>query len=110
MYIQVNIGRNFVPDQYNRFYGELSESAWNDFQDDIVRILDGYREHSDMGHEVPEIHLGTGVWDGRIEESAKISLYHEGGFDLDGIREQLFRLKKEYSQDSIALIIGSELI
>lgn len=110
MYIQVNIGRNFVPNEFNKFGGELSDLEWNSFQDDVVRILESLKEHSDMGHEVPEIHLGTGVWDGKLEESAKISLYHEGGFDLDGIREQLFRLKKEYSQDSIALIIGSELI
>lgn len=103
MYIQVNIGRNVrnMP---------MAEKFWNEFQDDVVNILEQLREHSDMGHEVPEIHLGTGVWDGRIEESAKISLYHEGGFDLDAIREELRRLKKEYLQDNIALIVGSELI
>lgn len=110
MYIQVNIGRNFEPDNYNAFSGELSDFEWFQFQDDVVSILEGHREHSDMGHEVPEIHIGSGVWNGRVEESAKISLYHEGGFDLEGIREQLHRLKKEYSQESIALIVGSELI
>lgn len=103
MYIQVNIGRNVLT-------MPMGEKFWNAFQEDVVRILDGYREHSDMGHEVPEIHLGTGVWDGRVEESAKISLYHEGGFDLDGIREQLRQLKLKYLQDNIALIIGSELV
>lgn len=103
MYIQVNIGRNVrnMP---------MAEKFWNEFQDDVVNILESLKEHSDMGHEVPEIHLGTGVWDGRVEESAKISLYHEGGFDLDAIREELRRLKREYLQDNIALIIGSELI
>ena len=110
MYIQVNIGRNFVPNRFNDSGGILSEVDWYEFQDGVASILERCREHSDMGHEVPEIHLGTGVWNGRMEESAKISLYHEGGFDLDAIREQLFRLKKEYNQDSIALLIGSELI
>ena len=110
MYIQVNIGRNFVPDRYNPTGGTLSDQVWQDYQDLVVSLLDNYREHSDMGHEMPEVHLGIGTWDGVPEESAKISLYHEGGFDLDGIREQLFRLKKDFSQDTIALLIGSELI
>ena len=110
MYIQVNIGRNFSPDKNNATGGTLSDLDWRCFRADVYMILDQYREHSDMGHEYPEEHLGMGEWVGKLEESAKISLYHEGGFDLDGIREQLFRLKKEYSQDSIALIIGSELI
>lgn len=110
MYIQVNIGRNFVADKNNATGGTLSDLEWRCFRADVCMILDQFREHSDMGHEYPEELLGTGVWDGVREESAKISLYHEGGFDLDSIREQLFRLKKEYGQDSIALIIGSELI
>ena len=103
MYIQVNIGRNVrnMP---------MPEKFWNEFQDDVVNILERLKERSDMGHEVPEIHLGTGVWNGRMEESAKISLYPEGGFDLDAIREELRWLKREYLQDNIALIIGSELI
>lgn len=110
MYIQVNIGRNFVPDKYNEFGGELSQFDWEEFIEDVCQVLSGLREHSDMGYAEPKVHLGTGVWYGRTEESAHISLYHEGGFDLDGIREQLYRLKKKYSQDSIALIVGSELI
>ena len=110
MYIQVNIGRNFVADRYNETGGTLSDLEWRCFRADVCMILDGFREHSDMGHEYPEEFLGMGEWKGGFEESAKISLYHEGGFDLEGIREQLFRLKKEYSQETIALIVGSELI
>lgn len=110
MYIQVNIGRNFAPDKNNATGGTLSDLDWRCFRADVYMILDQNREHSDMGNEYPEEHLGTGNWNGELEESAKISLYHEGGFDLDSIREQLFRLKKEYSQGTIALIVGSELI
>ena len=110
MYIQVNIGRNFAPNQHNETGGTLSDFEWRCFRADVYMILDQLREHSDMGHEYPEEHLGRGEWNGEFEESAKISLYHEGGFDLDGIREELRRLKKEYSQDSIALIVGSELL
>ena len=110
MYIQVNIGRNFVPNRFNDSGGILSEVDWYEFQDGVASILERYRVDSGSNYEIPELHLGTGVWNGKIEESAKISLYHEGGFDLDGIREQLFRLKKEYSQGTIALLIGSELI
>lgn len=108
MYIQVNIGRNFEHSTLGTV--PMVSDVWREFQERVVYILLQLREHTDMGEPTVEIHLGTGVWDGVPEESAKISVYHEGGFDLDSIREQLFRLKKEYSQDSIALIIGSELI
>lgn len=110
MYIQVNIGRNFVKNRHNEHGGELSELDWTLFQEDVANILDQYREHSDMGDDMPQVHIGTGVWDGLTEDSAHISLYHEGGFDLDGIREQLYRLKSQYSQAAIALIVGSELV
>ena len=109
-YVQVNIGRNFVADRYNATGGTLSDLQWSEFQEDVKYALVQFREHSDMGHEVPEIHLGTGVWDGKVEESAKISLYHEGGFDTDGLKNYLFGLKGMYSQESIAIIIGSQLI
>lgn len=110
MYIQVNIGRNYEANGYNETGGTLSDLEWRCFRADVCMILDGYREHPEMGDGYPVEHLGMGDWRGEPEESAMISLYHEGGFDLDGIREQLFRLKKEYSQETIALIVGSELI
>lgn len=111
MYIQVNIGRNYGKSAVGPWYGTpMPLELWDEFVTDVLNILDQYREHSDMGDEDPVVHRGTGVWDGVREDSAHISLFHEGGFDLDGIRGQLRRLKNEYGQDAIALIVGSELV
>lgn len=103
MYIQVNIGRNVSGEP-------MDDIQWNDYIAGVIHILDQCREHSEMGYGWPENHSGYGSWEGVQEESAHISLFHEGGFDLDGIRGQLRRLKNEYGQDAIALIVGSELV
>lgn len=108
MYIQINIGRNADVGSLGTMV--MGESAWTNFQDYVADTLLQYREHSDMGGGTIERHYGIGYWEGVREESCHISLYHEGGFDLDGIKERLLGLKKEFGQDSIAVIIGSELI
>lgn len=110
MYIQVNIGRDFEPNKHNETGGTLSDFEWRCFKIDAELALSDNRIDPTTEFGDAEVFLGTGFWEGEAEESAKISMYHEGGFDLDGIRERLFRLKKEYSQSTIALIIGSELI
>lgn len=110
MYIQVNIGRNFAPNKFNPEGGRLSDLEWRCFIIDVELILVSHRLGGDNEEPVAEIHKGLGYYDNLPENSAHISVYCEDGFDLDGIREQLFRLKKEYNQDSIALIVGSELI
>lgn len=108
MYVQVNIGRNFEHSTLGTM--PMVGEAWREFQERVVHILLQLREHTDMGEPSVEIHTGTGVWDGVPEESAKISMYNEGGFDLDAIRGHLAELKANYKQDNIALIVGSELI
>lgn len=111
MYIQINIGRNFSVNEFNKTPGELSDLEWGEFVMDVKTLILNYRENTMMGgDDFPSEHYGTGIWNGVEEESAHISMYHEGGFELEGIREQLHRLKKYYSQDNIALIVGSELI
>ena len=110
MYIQVNIGRNFVAYRYNATGGTLSDLEWSEFQEDVKYALVQFREHSDMGDPKAEVHCGVGVWDEKEEMSAHISLFHEGGFDTDGLKNYLFGLKGMYSQESIAIILGSQLI
>lgn len=110
MYIQVNIGQSYVPNEFNATGGTLSDLEWRCFRADVYMILSNNRKNPTTEYGNAEVFLGTGEWEGKLEESAKISMYHEDGFDLDSIREQLYRLKKEYSQGTIALIIGSELI
>ena len=108
MYIQVNIGRNFEHSTLGNM--PMVSDVWREFQERVVYILLQLREHTDMGEPSVEVHLGVGYYNGIPEESAKISVYHEGGFDLESIREHLSELKTDYKQDSIALLIGSELI
>lgn len=122
MYIQVNIGRNFVADRFNPMGGTLSELQWAEFKNDIVDNLvatvltEAVNISEDHWQEIldqVEIHNGQGMWDGIAEESCHISIFvpnELSGRTLQQFRQYLFNLKSEYSQESIALIIGSELI
>lgn len=108
MYIQVNIGRNFEHSTLGII--PMDSDAWRKFQERVVEALLQFRTHTDMGEPSVELHLGTGDWDGNAEESAKISVYNEGGFDLVHLRHELRDLAKQFGQKSIALIVGSELV
>lgn len=122
MYIQVNIGRNFVADRFNPTGGVLSDLEWGRFKNDIVDNLvatvlsdsdDISRDNWERVLNQVEVHNGQGSYDGIPEESCHISLFVHGGLSeksLGDFRRYLFNLKKEYSQGTIALIVGSELI
>ena len=122
MYIQVNIGRNFMPDRFNPTGGTLSDLDWGEFKDDIVDNLVATvlgesdnipRENWYKVLSQVEIHNGQGSYEGIPEESCHISTFVHGGLSeksLGDFRSYLFNLKKEYSQGTIALLIGSELI
>lgn len=121
MYIQVNIGRNFVPDRFNPTGGTLSDLEWGQFKDDVVDNLvatvltDSADVSQDNWEKVlsqVEIHNGQGSYVGITEESCHISTFVHGLSEksLGDFRSYLFNLKKEYSQGTIALLIGSELI
>lgn len=122
MYIQVNIGRNFMPDRFNPTGGTLSDLDWFEFKNDIVDNLvatvltdsaDVSQENWDKVLSQVEIHNGQGSYDGITEESCHISIFVPGELtekSLSDFRSYLFNLKKEYSQGTIALLIGSELI
>lgn len=122
MYIQVNIGRNFVPDRFNPTGGTLSDIQWAEFKNDIVNNLvavvltdsaDVSQGSWDKVRSQVEVHNGQGSYEGVAEESCHISMFVHGGLSeksLGDFRWYLFNLKKEYSQGTIALIVGSELI
>ena len=104
-YVQVNIGRNVggVP---------MSDERWDRFHADItMALLKAYR-----GNGVPNVsfHTGEGFWNDETtgelmsEESAYISTFAD--IDAFALRVDLARLRDEYGQDAIALIIGSDLI
>lgn len=122
MYIQVNVGRNYEPDRYNPTGGVLTDLEWGEFKNDIVDNLVAVvlNESVDISQDnwekvlnQVEVHNGQGSYEGIAEESCHISMFVHGGLtekSLGDFRRYLFNLKKEYSQGSIALIVGSELI
>lgn len=104
MYIQVNIGRNIGDTP-------MSDNMWDMFKEQIAQIIRrsvkaDYRDVSGLNIE---FHEGLGMW-GNQEDSCHISLYDERGFDLLELQRDLKWMRSEYEQDSVALIIGSELI
>lgn len=122
MYIQVNIGRNYVADRFNPVGGTLPDLQWEEFKYEIENTLvatvvadSAYvtQENWDKVLGQVEVHNGQGSYDGIAEESCHISIFVPGGLSkksLGDFRRYLFNLKKEYSQSTIGLIIGSELI
>lgn len=109
MYIQVNIGRNIdnVP---------MGMVQWLEFQQKVIQAL--YDNTESIPYHLfktsVEVHTGSGrSWDGEkyiSEDSAKISLFLESGWNIGQLRIDLRELRSRFGQDSIALVIGSELI
>ena len=102
-YVQVNIGRNVGEEA-------MDYRLWAQFKHDLELAI--------IYASVPplnlvQVHEGIGAWineDGItvIEESAHLSTFAD--VDLFKLRTELARLKREYQQDAIALIAGSDLI
>lgn len=108
MYVQINVGRN-----QGQF--DMSNEEWNECVNDLRLALAAFAHSSgcytrEELADKCEVHYGSGSWNEVLEESAKISLINETGFDTEGLREYLTAFKGWYKQDHLALIIGSELI
>ena len=103
MYVQVNVGRNVGN-------VEMDEQRWRDFRSAVAMALD---VAVDSAYTI-ESHQGWGVWDGKVEESAHLSVFTPGSLP-DGhtraLRNALADLATIYGQDSVALIVAdSQLI
>lgn len=57
-----------------------------------------------------ETHNGTGRYGDVVEDSRHVSLYTERGMGVDRLRELASILASLHEQDSVALIVGSELV
>lgn len=111
-YVQVNIGRNIpavMPDGSPDPQGEqrpMPDERWGAFIGQVaVAIADAT---AFGGLQDVQVHTGKGEWNGVEEESAHLSTFAD--VDLFKLRTELARLKREYQQDAIALIAGSDLI
>lgn len=104
-YVQVNVGRN-VNGQ------PMSDERWDAFQNAVTIALLG----ANRGGGLPNVsfHTGEGFWNDETtgelmsEESAYISTFAD--IDAYALRVELARIRDEYGQDAIALIVGSDLI
>lgn len=99
--LSVTIGRN-VGDVI------MPTQDWLSFQENIVDSVEGYTNLN------AELHTGTGYYDGKVEESAIISVRQELQFtkvQIDAIKSELMDIVNAYSQDCVALTLGqSELV
>ena len=92
IYVQANFGRNIGIEP-------MSAERWEEF---ARRVATAFLVDT-------ETHFGTGTYGGITEDSAHVS----GFMPTSGIpflRVELSDLAAEFGQDSIALVIGSELI
>ena len=97
----VTIGRN-VADL------PMPELEWDTFIDCVQEVLAAVTDDSAI-----ETHLGTGIWDGVVEESAKVTLltdtklkeYEEGYLVLN-----FQRLARQFHQDAIAYTVGESTL
>lgn len=104
MYIQVNIGRNIGDTP-------MSDHLWDTFRLAVSQaICLSVRTTDYVSESGNELHKGVGYWQVGEEESAHISRFDERGYDLVQLKNDLRELAKQFEQDSIALIVGSELI
>lgn len=115
MYIyEVTIGRNVNGEpmseyQFEQFVGDALLHLWELFQ--ATKRTDAYGWDNPEYVATIERHNGIGLWEGKAEESTKLTLLSEYPMThLNGFREQLSELARMYGQDAIALTIGeSEL-
>lgn len=93
--VMVSIGRNVGANP-------LSDRDWTFFLNDVSSVI------RKGDYEIPEIHYGTGVWDGISEESAHVTVYRDSVTEgmRWAFREGLSRLARHYGQDAIALTIS----
>lgn len=111
MYVQVNIGRNYNTSNRESLDQPpltFSDAKWSEFVNTIRTAID----FAARGTYSPtiEVHYGKGSWSGGVEESAHVSSFNPDGFDLEALRFMIEDARFTYSQDAIALIVGSELI
>lgn len=103
-YIQANIGRTTNKGEV------LSDEDWEAFINEVKNDLSFFSDGDDLPFET---HFGVGTWGGKEEESAHVSLLLER--ELEDVEVKLIKdflavTARTFEQDTIALILGSELV
>lgn len=97
--IQASIGRNIGSEP-------MSKRDWTRFLNDVA---DAIRAQG----ESPEVHFGTGTWEGVTEESARITVYRDrmpDPYALLTITDRLATLAGRYGQDAIGLVVSESIL
>lgn len=97
-YVQVNIGRNVGSES-------MSDADWDKF----IAYTASALSSTCLNHTEFEFHYGRGTWEGVAEESCHVSTLAQS---VDGpkLRSKLRDLARQFGQDTVALVIGSELV
>lgn len=97
-YVQANIGRN-VGDE------PMSDADWDKFiAATASAIINACLNRTEI-----EFHYGRGTWEGITEASCHISTLAQS-VDVPKLWSKLRDLARQFGQDTVALIIGSELV
>lgn len=100
-YVQVNIGQ-----------GDLGENEWHAFLGVVTGAIVNATRNAELMDI--ELHRGIGYWDDAVtgvriaEKSAHLSTIAD--VDLFALRTALGSIKREFRQDAIAVIVGSDLV
>lgn len=97
--IQASIGRNIGTEP-------MSSRDWSRFLNDVGDTIR-------MQGEYPEVHFGTGSWEGIREESAHLTFYRDAMPEPDSLltmTDRLATLAGQYGQDAIGLVVSQSLL
>ncbi len=109
------IGRNISAAHPVRAHQPMSITEWENFKFAVVEDMRAASETSDYQDPFTlEVHAGIGHWEGRSEESVKVTLMRDKKLTDHAYAQLIGCLKfdaREYGQDAIALSVGeSQLI
>lgn len=99
-WIQVNIGRNVGG-------APMSDDNWQEFRDRVISALVRFAGASPNDIMTT---VGTGPWNDSREDCASFGVFACKGFDIELFRDWLGITAARFDQESIALMIGGELI
>ena len=99
-WLQINIGRNVGGTP-------MPDYIWQEFQDRIISALVRYANANP--NDIMST-VGTGPWGDGREECASFGVFARKGFDIELFRDWLALTAARFDQESIALMVGGELI
>ena len=99
-WLQINIGRNVDG-------APMSDRDWQEFR---IRVISALVRYAGASPNDIMTTTGTGPWEDGREDCASFGVFARKGFDLELFRDWIGITAARFDQESIALMIGGELI